>query len=185
MAQRSPQQNAALYKYFTLVADKLNELGVSPQEFVRDDMPLMWSWKAVRAHFSGLFSDDFKEMPKKHQKAACKAIARTFNAVGIDMRAQLPESADLVWDKDLVKENIWRPVQTALLEKYSTASMNRSEVTRVYKMVAARLAQKYGVDIAFPNNPDKEDKPMKHETAEEMRESLPDDVYEIDGKPAF
>ena len=183
MAQRSRRQNNSMHKYFALVADALNEQGITPRRFVKEDMPIRWSWQAVKTHFSGLYSSEFKDMPQKHQKAACKAIARTFNAVGLDMRAQLPENADLIWDKDLVKENIWRPVQQTMYEKKSTTQLNRSEVNEIYKMVAARLADRFGIDIEFPSDDDEEGVPLRHETAQRAVEEAPDGIYEINGEP--
>jgi len=185
MAQRSQLQNNSMHKYFSLVAQALNDKGISPREFVKSDMPLRWSTKAVKAHFSGLFSDDFQAMPKKYKKAACKAIARTFNACGLDMRMHLPETAKLSWDKDLVKENIWRPVQQSLFGKESTTTLTRSEVTEVYEMVSARLADTVAITIEFPREKNKDTVPLKHETAQKMESNLPDDVYDIEHEPTI
>lgn len=91
---RTLKQNSAMHKYFTLLAEELNDRGLS--------------------------------------------VANTLK-VEVD------------WNAGRVKENLWRPIQEAVLNKRSTTELNKDEIDRVYDTLNRALAIKFGISIPFPS----------------------------------
>lgn len=94
---RTPDQNAALHLYFTMLADELN-------------------------------------------------------AAGYTVQLVLKEKIDLDWDKDKVKELLWRPAQQAITGKKSTTSLNKvSDIDEIFEHLNRHIGEKFGIHIPFPS----------------------------------
>ena len=77
--------------------------------------------------------------------------ADALNDAGKDMRVVLkPMGSQVWWDKDLVKEFLWRPIQRAQLGKISTTELSTKEIDEVYDTVNRHLG-KYIDTIFFPS----------------------------------
>jgi hypothetical protein len=58
---------------------------------------------------------------------------------------------EIDWNPGRVKENLWRPVQEAVLKKKSTTELNKDELDKVYDTLNRALGIKFGVSILFPS----------------------------------
>lgn len=81
-------------------------------------------------------------------------LAEELNGAGLDMRKVLKPHVDIPWQKETVKEYLWRPVQQAQLLKDSTTDMTPTEVTKVYETLNRHLGEKFGVHVEWPHHKD-------------------------------
>lgn len=77
-------------------------------------------------------------------------LADTLNNAGLDMQTVLSEGTSIPWSAEKVKEDIWKTVQKALLNKNSTTKLETNEVAQVYDVVNRHLSEKFGVVVPFP-----------------------------------
>jgi hypothetical protein len=78
-------------------------------------------------------------------------LAAALNDAGLDMRAVLKPGVDIPWTSESVKEQLWRPIQVAMLQKKSTTERERPEVSQVEEVLVRHLVKKFG---QFFNPPD-------------------------------
>lgn len=83
-------------------------------------------------------------------------VAKALNEGGYDMQTVLGKTIGLSWTMDTAKENLWRPVQRAMMKKESTAELYKPEVSDVYEHLNRFLAEKFGISIRFPDKNDLE-----------------------------
>lgn len=88
-------------------------------------------------------------------------LATELNDAGLDQRKVLKPSIDIPWSAIAVKEQLWRPIQEALVHKVSTTELTKQEVTRVFEILNRHLGEKFGLHVEWPHDPDKENKLMK------------------------
>lgn len=81
----------------------------------------------------------------------CEMLANAFNEAGLDMRKVLKPGVHIPWNKNSVKQHIWKPVQEAMLEKHSTTRLSRDEVSKVYEVLNRHTAEKFGIHVQFPS----------------------------------
>lgn len=77
-------------------------------------------------------------------------VAKSFNDAGLDMKAVLKPEVEIPWNKDSVKEHLWRPIQKLQLQKDSTNDLEGNELTEVFETFNRHLA-KHGVELSFPS----------------------------------
>jgi len=58
--------------------------------------------------------------------------------------------ADINWSGTLVKEQLWKPIQLAILDKKSTTQLEEVEVDRIYNTLNRYLSN-MGISVPFPN----------------------------------
>lgn len=80
----------------------------------------------------------------------CSMLADALNDAGLDMRKTLKPEIEIPWSGESVKEQLWRPIMVAMLEKTSTTELTRSEVSAVYDVLDRHLSSKLGISLAFP-----------------------------------
>lgn len=80
----------------------------------------------------------------------CAMLSEAFNEAGLDMQAVLAEGTSIPWSEAKVKEDIWRRVQVAALNKTSTTKLETHEVTKVYEIVSRHISQTFGLFVPFP-----------------------------------
>jgi hypothetical protein len=85
-------------------------------------------------------------------------VAKALNEGGHDMQTVLSQTISLSWSKDSAKENLWRPIQRAMMKKESTTELYKPEVSDVYEHLNRFLAEKFGISIRFPNKNDLENR---------------------------
>lgn len=96
MEQRTSQQNRALHKYFRLLAEELNTLG-------------------------------------------------------LDARKVLKPTYQIWWTEEMVKRDLWKPIQKIMLDKEHTSDLTTKEVDRVFEQINFAIGEKFGVYIPFPS----------------------------------
>ena len=83
-------------------------------------------------------------------------VAKCLNDAGLEMVINLPNGKEwtIPWSKHTVKENIWRPIQEAIIGKKSTTEAYRPEYNEVFSVIHSRFASHQG--ITLPDWPSKE-----------------------------
>lgn len=85
----------------------------------------------------------------------CTMLATAFNMAGLDQRkvlAKMREGVEIPWSPPAIKENIWRQIQIAILNKHSTTKLERVEVSRVYDVVNRWTSNTFGLSVEFPED---------------------------------
>jgi hypothetical protein len=79
-------------------------------------------------------------------------LADALNDAGYEMKEVLAAKAvDVPWNKDTVKEVLFRPIMTAMYEKGSTTELEKVEVSDVWDVLNRHLAENFGVSVEFPS----------------------------------
>lgn len=78
-------------------------------------------------------------------------LAQELNEAGFDMKKTLKQEVDIAWNKEMVKEYLWRPIQKAQLGKESTTELTTKEIDKVFDTLTRHLGQKLGIEIMFPS----------------------------------
>lgn len=83
-------------------------------------------------------------------------LANELNDAGYTVQIVLKQKVDINWDKDKVKELIWRPAQEAITGKKSTTQLDKVEdITTIYEHLTRHLGEKFGIHVSFPIDPNK------------------------------
>jgi hypothetical protein len=77
-------------------------------------------------------------------------LAEELNDSGLDMRKVLKEAISIPWNKDTIKEYLWKPVQESQIGKKSTTELTTKEVDLVYITLNRHLGEKFGISVSFP-----------------------------------
>ena len=80
-------------------------------------------------------------------------LAAALNDAGLDMRTVLKPGVSIPWTPDTVKEQLWRPIQIAMLQKKSTTELETPEVSKVEEVLVRHLVEKFGQFFEPPNFP--------------------------------
>lgn len=67
------------------------------------------------------------------------------------MRTPQLYKADIDWNMELAKSNLWKPIQEAILKKKSTTQLTKEEVTKVYDNLNRYTSERMGIGVPFPN----------------------------------
>jgi len=81
-------------------------------------------------------------------------MSEAFNEAGYDFNKVIEilygGPIKVPWTPDLVKNEIWRPIQITAIDKESTASLSTEEIDYIYRIVDRNVAEMIGISIAFP-----------------------------------
>ena len=95
------------------------------------------------------------EQQRKAIEVYCREMANAINDAGYEFTAFIERKkqrgVETPWSQALFKDEVWRPVQQAYLKKQSTTRLRPDEVTKVYEIVNAKMAEVAGVSMNFPN----------------------------------
>ena len=99
---------------------------------------------------------NYKKQRTLDQNAALhkwfELLALELNLAGYTVQLVLKEKVDLDWDKDKVKELLWRPAQKAILKKKSTTELAKLEdIDTVWEHLNRHMSEKFGVHVPFPS----------------------------------
>lgn len=79
-------------------------------------------------------------------------LAKELNDGGYTVQLFLKQAIDLDWNKESVKELIWRPVQEALIQKKSTTKLDKVvEIDLIWEHINRHIAEKFGIHVPFPH----------------------------------
>jgi len=87
----------------------------------------------------------------------CTMLAEALNDAGFDFKRFLEISQykiDVPWTPELVKEQLWRPVQIARTGYESTTEATNFQYQDVYQIIDARVAELTGVSVPWPHQED-------------------------------
>ena len=109
--------------------------------------------------------DDLEKTRTTQQNKAlhvwCDMLAEALNDAGYDFKTFLEVSEyklDVPWSRQLVKDQLWRPVQKAMTGKESTTEMNTIDPTPIHQVVMERISEITGVEyIPWPDRFGKHD----------------------------
>lgn len=76
-------------------------------------------------------------------------LSEEFNRGGLTVSKLL--KVTVMWTPTAVKELLWKPIQEAVLDKKSTAKLNKDEVIKVYDVLNLTLGERYGISVEFPS----------------------------------
>lgn len=127
---------------------------------VNSDSSLEYYIEHVRELYAEHKYATFKESVAKQrtntQNAALHVyftlLANALNDAGYDLRRffELRPQLDISWDAELVKKELWKPIQEVMLNKESTTEPNTAEYDKVYNVLNRFTAQEFGISILWP-----------------------------------
>lgn len=85
-----------------------------------------------------------------------RKLSEDLNFLGLDAKVILKPTYQLWWTPEMIKRDLWKPLQKVMLGKESTTELTSEEVTKVYEQLAKVIGEKHGVEIEFPNQEDLE-----------------------------
>ena len=77
-------------------------------------------------------------------------LAEALNEAGFDMKKVLKQEVDIPWNKDTVKEYLWRPIQKAYLGIESSNNLEQDQIDKVWEILNRMIGEKTGVHVPFP-----------------------------------
>ena len=78
-------------------------------------------------------------------------LSSELNDTGIDMYTVLSSAIEIPWTPELVKEVLWKRVQSAMFNIDSTSKLSRQQVSQVYDVIHRKMAMDHGVNVPFPS----------------------------------
>lgn len=78
-------------------------------------------------------------------------LANDLNEKGLDARLILKPSYQIWWTPEMIKRDLWKPLQKVMYGKESTTELTTVEVSRVYEQLAKIIGEEHGVSIDFPS----------------------------------
>lgn len=78
-------------------------------------------------------------------------LSDELNGAGLDMRKTLKPTIEIPWNKETVKEYLFKPIMKAQINKESTTEMTTKEVDQVIETLNRHLGEKFGLHIPFPS----------------------------------
>lgn len=86
------------------------------------------------------------DQQRKALEVACRELAKTLNAAGLDMKAVLAvKEVEVPWSQETVKEVLFKPILKAMTGKESTTEANTTDYDAVYHVLIRHLGEKLGV----------------------------------------
>ena len=80
----------------------------------------------------------------------CELVAKDLNDAGITFTMFFKDGYEVPWNTDIVKDEIWRPVQRVMERVESTTDLKRNRVSEVYEVVNSKLAD-HGIHTPWPS----------------------------------
>ena len=84
----------------------------------------------------------------------CNDIAYELNGIGINFKLSFivkNSNLEIPYSIEIVKNHIWRPIQIAMYNKYSTRELNKKELSKVAKEVLRTLFDSFTISVDFPS----------------------------------
>jgi len=78
-------------------------------------------------------------------------LSTELNTKGLDARIVLKPTYSIWWTPEMIKRDLWKPMQKAMFNKESTTELSTAEVSKVYEQIAHVIGEKFGVEIDFPS----------------------------------
>lgn len=80
----------------------------------------------------------------------CEQVAQVLNDYGLTFEQFFKRGFQVPWTMEIVKENIWRPVQIAVTNKQSTTEPLTNEYQAIYEPINLKLSE-FGIHVPWPS----------------------------------
>jgi hypothetical protein len=128
---RTIKQNKSLHKYFSMLAESLNNAGKDVLTVLNSDIEIEWTGELVE-----LFKDE---------------LAIILNDAGLTFNCALGKGSKSPWTEGKVKALIWHKVQKMQLDIDSTTKLDTEQVSKVYEVINRHTSSTFGVSVVFPS----------------------------------
>lgn len=78
-------------------------------------------------------------------------LAEELNTKGLDARVVLKPTYQIWWTPEMIKRDLWKPLQEVMFDKKSTTELNTAQVSKVYEQLGKILGEKFGAEVDFPS----------------------------------
>ena len=96
--------------------------------------------------------------PQQRSLTQNSAIHKYFDLLSIalndkdkDLYLVLSEGVEIPWTPELIKELLWKRVQSAMFSIDSTTKLSRQQVSQVYDVIHKKMALDHDVNVQFPS----------------------------------
>ncbi len=79
----------------------------------------------------------------------CRHLAETLREKDIDTKTFFKSGFEVPFTPEIVKDNIWKPVQRAVTDKEKSSKLSRSEVSGIFDIINRLLSDK-GIHVPWP-----------------------------------
>ncbi len=80
----------------------------------------------------------------------CDQIADALTNRGITFTMFFKDGFEVPWTRDIVKDNVWRPIQEAICDEVSTTKPITSDYKKIYEALDKKLCE-WDFDIPWPS----------------------------------
>lgn len=87
----------------------------------------------------------------------CEQVSEELTNKGITFDMFFKPGFQVPWNKETVKENVWRPLQIAICNKVSTTEPLTTDYNKIYDYVNLKLAD-YEIHVPWPSKESLSDK---------------------------
>jgi len=82
----------------------------------------------------------------------CELLAEALNDAGYEMKAVLAvKQVDIPWNKDRVKDVLWKPLQEAMTGKESTTELSTTDPSEIYNVLDRHISSNFGIHVEWPS----------------------------------
>jgi len=67
------------------------------------------------------------------------------------MRMVLKPSVEIPWNKDNIKDLMFKPIALAMFNVESTKDLDTKQISEVYEVLNRHTAQKLGISVVWPS----------------------------------
>lgn len=86
---------------------------------------------------------------RKALEVYCRMVADELNRNGITFTKFFREGYSVPWSQEIVKDNVWRPMQIAMTGKKSTTEAATTEYPQIYDAINLKLSE-HGIHVPWP-----------------------------------
>jgi len=80
-----------------------------------------------------------------------KLLSEEFNNAGLDFKQIFDNPVDIIITPLIVKECLWKPIQTAMFGIKSTTKLSKQEqIDKIYDVINKKVSE-FGIYVPFPN----------------------------------
>ena len=80
----------------------------------------------------------------------CEQVSDELTDRGINFKMFFEEGFEVPWTMQIVKDNIWRPVQVAVCDQESTTKPLTTEYNKIYEYINLKISE-FGFHIPWPS----------------------------------
>lgn len=81
--------------------------------------------------------------------AFCSDLALELNSAGIMPQHFFKTGFTIIWTMDMVKENIWKPIQKAITQNSKTSRATKKELIETYEVINRELGERWGIHVEW------------------------------------